>query len=153
MTYTPVVPTLSQTNRQDINDFLGAFLVAFMAAHPTVVRKQWSELPASLTGEGPFVYLGDITEDLLHDSGTRQTVFSGTLGYVDVLADPQETNTRMNTFADFMRDWFSANVHVNSSGRDELHQTQTTEGSIGQGPIAYAAILIHWKWTVLEGRI
>ena len=63
MTFSPVIPTTWDPTRQNINDFMTAIIAGFMAAVPGVVRKQWSELPASLTGEGPFVYLGEHRRD------------------------------------------------------------------------------------------
>ena len=112
MTYPVVTPVNLSPSRQALNDALSAIIAAFITANPTVVRKYWSEVPQSLTGEGPFVYQGPIDETITHDAGTRSTMFRGSIGYVDVLADPQETNTRVNTFADFMREWFTANYTI-----------------------------------------
>lgn len=150
MTYTPIPPSATQTDRADINAFLGAILAAFIAANPTVVRKQWSDVPASLTGEGPFVYLGNITEAITHDSGIRRTVFTGTLNYVDVLVDSQQTNARMNAFADFIRDWLTANARILPPGI--LEQTSATEGEMAQGAVRMAELVVEWTWTVQEGR-
>ncbi len=129
MTFPIVTPVNLSPSRQALNDALSALLTAFIAANPTVVRKYWSEVPQSLTGEGPFVYQGPINETIVHDVGTRSTLFTGYIGYVDILADPQETNTRINAFADFMREWFTANYWV---------LVNTTQGG---NPIPYYGIL------------
>ena len=150
MTITAVAPTQTQTDRQDLNDLLAAIVNAFTSAHPSVVRKYWSEVPASLTGEGPLVYQGEISETIEHDSGTRRTLFRGTIGYVDVLADPQETNARINAWADFMRDWFTANVRTLVRG--VLAQTGFTEGELSQGALQFANPTLAFTFTVQEGR-
>lgn len=147
-TITP--PTNTQTNRQDLNDLLAALIAAFIAAHPTVTRKFWSEVPASLTGEVPFVYTGPINEQIAHDSGTRGTLFTGELGYVD-RGDPQEVNTRINTFADFMRDWFTANSRALPAGTFE--QTAFIDGGeLTQGNAVTANPKIAFRFFVQEGR-
>ena len=79
MPYTIVTPANLSPSRQALNDAIAAIIGAFIAANPTVVRKYWSEVPASLTGEGPFVYQGPINEQITHDQGTRSTLFTGSM--------------------------------------------------------------------------
>lgn len=160
MAYTPVIPTSWDPTRQALNDMLGAILAGFIAAVPGVVRRYWSEVPASLTGEGPFVYQGAIDEQIAHDAGTRQTVYSGSLGYVDVLVDPQETNTRENAFADYMREVFTANarISVGAAGTGSvdgiLQQTRLVDGptELVQGNARLTDMRLDFTFTVLEGR-
>ena len=160
MVYTVVTPAVQNASRQALNDILSAILAAFIAANPTAARKYWSEVPQSLTGEGPFVYQGAINESILHDQGTRQTVYTGSIGYVDVLADPQETNTRENTFADFMREWFTANarISVGAAGTGSvdaiLQQTALVDGptELVQGNARLTDMRLDFTFTVLEGR-
>lgn len=151
MTFTPVIPTTWDPTRQAVNDFMTAIIAGFMAAVPGVIRKQWSEAPASLTGEGPFVYLGDIGETIAHDAGTRQTVFTGSIGYVDTIADPAETNTRCNAFADYMREVFTANARIFPTGI--FQQTGLRDGTeLTQGSAHLTDLLVDWTYVVLEGR-
>ena len=160
MAYTVVIPSTWNPTRQALNDILAAILAGFTASVPGVVRKYWSELPASLTGEGPFVYQGAIHEAILHDGGTRQTVYSGSLGYVDVLVDPQETNTRENAFADYMREVFTANarISVGATGTGSidaiLQQTALVDGptELVQGNARLTDMRLDFTFTVLEGR-
>jgi hypothetical protein len=159
MTFPVNVPANLSPSRQALNDALSAILAAFMTAQPTVVRRYWSELPASLNGEAAFVYQGPINETITHDAGTRSTVFRGSLGYVDYIADPEETNTRCNTFADFMREWFTANYHIlvnTSSGPyyGILEQTALIDGptELVQGSTRMTDVRLEFTFNPLEGR-
>lgn len=153
MTFSPIVPiTHWETNRQDLNDALSAMIASFQGVVPGVVRKTWSEIPASFTGEVPLIYLGDITETIVHDAGLRHTLFSGSLGYVDSAPDNQEANTRANTFADYMRELFTANDHL-VSGTGILQQTGLREVAESQGPLrGFMHLVIDFTYTVQEGR-
>ena len=164
MVFPVVTPANLSPARQALNDALSAIIAAFITANPTVVRKYWSEVPQSLTGEGPFVYQGPINETISHDAGTRSTLFEGHIGYVDTLADPQETNTRVNTFADFMREWFTANyvilVSTTVSGVPTpyygiLEQTAFVDGptELVQGaPVRLTDARVEFRFNPLEGR-
>ncbi len=152
MTYNPVVPVAFwETDRQDTNDFLSDMLAAFQAVVPGVVRKVWSEVPASASGEVPLVYLGEITESILHDSGLRGTTYSGVIGYVDVSPDNAEANTRANTFADYMRELFTANARIKPPGI--LRQSALREGTFEQGPLrGFMHLLLDWEYVIQQGR-
>lgn len=109
--FTPNTPTVASTERQDTYDALAAILDAFIAAQPTILRKQHLTFPRTMAGEAPFIYLS-INESILHDWQTRITVFSGWIGYVDTVADPDEAQDRVNAFADYMREWLTANPRI-----------------------------------------
>lgn len=146
-----VIPSSYQTNRQDLDDALQAIIDAYIASNSyAIVRKFWSELPATLTGEGPFVAVGDVTETIRHTEGLRITVFTGSLWYVDWLTDPQEYNARCNVFADQMRDLFTANPTI--SPRGLLEQTGFQVGELQQGPNRFGAPQLLYTFTVQEGR-
>ena len=161
MVYAVVTPSVANASRQALNDIISAIFAAYIAANPTVVRKYWSEVPQSLTGEGPFVYQGAIDEAITHDQGTRQTVYTGSIGYVDVLADPEETNTRENSFADLVREWFTANarISVGATGTGSvdavLQQTALVDGptELVQGAsVRLTDVRADFQMIVLEGR-
>lgn len=134
MTYPVVTPVNLSPSRQALNDAVQALLTAFITANPNVVRRYWSELPQALDGETPFVYQGAINETITHDAGIRSTLFTGSIGYVDVLADPQETNTRINAFADFMREWFTANYAITFTTTDGPYYGILQQTSLIDGP-------------------
>jgi len=149
--FVPIIPTSYQTDRQDLNDALEALIDAFIqSTNYGVVRKFWSQMPASLTGEGPMVVLGDITEAVKHDESLRITVYTGSIWYIDWLTDPAEYNTRVNTFADMMRDLFTANPTI--SPRGLLEEVGFQEGEIRQGTLVFGAPQLLFRWNVLEGR-
>lgn len=149
--FTVVIPDDYQSDRQQLNDALEAIINAYIASNSyAVVRKFWSELPPSLTGEGPFVVLGDITETIKHDISLRTTVYSGTIVYIDWLTAPEEYNTRVNTFADQMRDLFTANPTI--TGRGLLEQVGFAEAELTQGTLRFGAPQLSYTYTVQEGR-
>ncbi len=130
-----VVPTSLWTpTRQNLNDVLGQMVAAFQAQVPGVIRKWWSEIPASYTGEVPLVYLGDVVEHTTFSAGLRQTIYEGFIGYVDVSPDNPEANTRANTFVDYMRELFTANIHA-VSDQGVLAPAGIRELPTSQGPL------------------
>ncbi len=152
MTYPVVIPSTWDPTRQKINDFLSQIIAGFQAAVPNVIRKQWSEIPATYAGENPLVYLGDITEAITHDMGLRRTVFTGVLGYVDRSPDNAEANTRANSFADYMREVFTANARIYSTGIFE--ETGLSEAPVPPDgpPRAFMHLVLTFTFTLQEGR-
>lgn len=162
MTITAVLPSQHQTNRKDVHDLLismaDAWITYCRANHVAegAVRAAWHHLPEDLTGEGPFTYIGDISEAVSHDQGLRLTVFTGTVGYVDVLTDPMETDDRVNAFSDYMRDIFTANARTCEvgTGRSSMFQQigARDASDLHEGPAPFAHFVVDWTFTVQEGR-
>lgn len=151
MSFSPIIPSSYTTDRQDLNEALQALIDAFIASTSfAIVRKFWSELPSTLTGEGPFVALGDITETITHDISLRTTVYTGSLWYIDWLTDPVEYNERVAIFADHMRDLFTANPTI--TGRGLLQQVGFQEGELRQGTMVFGAPQLLFTYNVQEGR-
>lgn len=151
MTFTPIIPSSYQSDREDLNLAIEALIDAFITSQDhTIGRIFWSELPASLTGEGPMIVLGDITETIRHDISLRTTVWTGAIWYIDWLTDPSETNTRVSIFADHMRDLFTANPTI--TGRGLLQQVGFQEGELRQGQLVMTAPQLLFTYTVQEGR-
>ena len=148
---TPVIPSSWTSSRQDLNTALEALIQAFIENTDwQVVRKYWSELPQSVTAEGPAAVLTEVTEVVTHDQGTRQTLFEGRLVYIDFLTDPVEVNARINVWADRMRDLFTANARILVPYM--LEQTGFQEGELEQGMVRVQAPYITFRMVVLEGR-
>lgn len=151
MTFTPILPTSYQEDRVELVEAIGVLIDAFIAQQSYAIgRIFWSELPASLTGEGPMIVLGDINEAIKHDISLRTTVFSGSITWVDWLTDPDEASLRAAVFADHMRDLFSANPTI--TGRGLLEQVGYQEGELRQGQLAFNAPQLLFTYTVQEGR-
>lgn len=151
MTFTPIIPTSWDPTRQTVNDFLDAIVTGFQAQYPSVVRKFWSEIPATYAGEVPLVYLGDLTEAIVHDAGLRVTTYTGSIGYVDVSPDNQEANTRANAFADYFREVFTANARIYPPGI--FQQTGLSEGRASDGPMqGFMHLIVAYQFVIQEGR-
>jgi len=153
MSYTPVIPVPpnTQTNRQNLDAALAALIDAFIVSESYAVGRVWkSAMPANLTGEGPLIVMGDVTEAISHDWQTRTTTFTGDLFYVDWVTDPDELNDRVNRWADKMRDLFTANAELLIVG--VLQQTGFQEGELNQGGLVFAAPSIQFTYVIQEGR-
>ncbi len=150
-TYPVVIPTTWDPTRQIVNDFIDQIIAGFQAAVPGVIRKQWSEIPATFTGETPLIYLGDLVERITHDGGLRITTFTGQIGYVDQSQDNQEANTRANSFADYMREVFTANARIYSTGI--FQETDLGEAPASDGQIRnYQHLVLTFTFVLQEGR-
>lgn len=151
---TVVMPGAFQTWRQDIHSGVLAMLNLFTSTYAPatgVQRVNYHALPRLRVGEGPFCYLAEITESIVHDSGTRRRVFTGAFGYVDTLVNPEDTDDRVNAWADFMADVCTANVRMLPFGVFEqtgLREAEMPEG----GPADLTNVLVEWQFVVMEGR-
>lgn len=154
MTYTPNIPATYQQDRQDLNDVIEAIVRAFMASENYQIGRAYaSEFPAGLQGELPLIVLGDIEEQIVHTTQLRITTFTGTLWYIDQFPERSAYNTRVNAFADKMRDLFSANGHITlADGLEaEMHQTTFQEGELRQGNVVFGAPGLGFTMTVQRG--
>lgn len=150
MPLSPVIPSAYGTGRVDLVSSLASLLDAFIASQPSIVRRRWNALPMSIVGERPFVYVGDMTEVVTHDSGTRTTTTTGTVGYVDILADAAEASARADLFADYMRDLFTANAMIVGGG--VLEQTGSRDEELAQGQTRMLHVIITYTYVRQEGR-
>lgn len=151
MTFTPVIPASYQTDRQDLNDAMEAIINAFIVSESYAIgRKYASELPDLVTAEGPLIILGDITEAIEHTIQLRITKFTGSLQYLDWITARGEYNTRVNRFADHMRDLFTYNARtVNPDA--ELYQTGFTEGTLVVGNMTFGVPQVDFTYDIQEG--
>ena len=151
MSFTPIIPSSYQEDRVELIAAVQALIDAFIVSQSySIGRIFWSELPASLTGEGPMIVLGDINEAIKHDISLRTTVFTGTIIWVDWLTDPDEASARAAVFADHMRDLFTANPTI--TGRGLLEQVGYQEAELRQCQLTFNAPQLLFTYTVHEGR-
>jgi len=151
MSFVPIIPSSYQEDRVELMEAIEALIDAFIASQSYAIgRIFWSELPASLTGEGPMIVLGDINEAIKHDISLRTTVWTGTVTWVDWLSDPGEASLRASVFADHMRDLFTANPTI--TGRGLLEQVGFLEAELRQGQLVLNAPQVLFTYTVQEGR-
>jgi hypothetical protein len=157
-TGTAVIPTTFQTDRQDIHALVIAIADGWITYCQTnaiaegIVRARWHVLPETLDGEGPFVYLSEITERITHDMQTRTTVFEGGVGYVDTYGDPEEVDDRINAFSDYMRDVFTYNAQTMDSGHGVFEEYEAADANpLHEGPYPYPHFMIRWRYVVQGG--
>jgi hypothetical protein len=151
MTYTPVLPTSYQSDRQDLNDALEAIVDAFIQQQSyTIGRKFLSEVPDSFTGEGPLIVLGDITETHTFTDQTHARVFAGAVYYIDWITDREAYNNRVNAFADHMSDLFEVNRST-VNGAAVLAQVSFQEGELRQGQLIFGAPQLLYEYRVRRG--
>lgn len=153
MSFVPVIPTVYQHDRVDLNDALVAIIDAFILSEDYEVgRRMWSEMPDSLTGEGPFVAIGNITESVTFTAQLVQTTFSGSLYYCDWYTNRQEYGRRVDRWADRMRGLFEVNRStVNPSA--VLQQSGLTEGELVQGGLPFGAPQLAFTYTIMRGDL
>lgn len=163
MTITATIPTTFTTDRQDVHDLLMAIATGWIAycqtnftgLTPGIVRAARHTMPEDLSGEGPLVFIGEIHERITHDMQTRETVFEGDLAYADTLGEPEETDARVNAYADYMRDTFTANVDAieKSTGRSGMFEQYEAMDvpPLHEGPYPFGHFLIRWRYVVQGG--
>jgi hypothetical protein len=152
MTYSPIIPTDYQTDRQDLNDALAAIVDAFIASESYKVGRMFvSEMPDSFTAEGPLIVLGDIDEQVSFTDQSWATLFSGKIIYIDWMTDRVEYNARVNVWADKMRQLLAVNRStVNPAAI--LQQTGFNDGiETRQGSIIVGAPEIAFTYHVRRG--
>lgn len=150
---TPVLPPTytPQTNRADLVAALNVLVDAYITAAGFQLGRQWqSALPDGFAGEGPLIVLGDITESIRHDAQLRQTIFSGSLFYVDFITDRTQTSDRVDAWADYMRDLFTYNMSL-VDPKAVLVQVGFSEAEFTQGSLVFAAPSVQWEYRVQEG--
>ncbi len=154
MAYTPVIPSEYQQDRQDLHDVISAIMDAFIASENGQVGRAYAaSFPASLQGELPLIVMGDIEEAIVHTTQLRITTFTGTVWYVDRFPEREAYSTRVNTWADRMRDLFTANGHIvlDDGLEAEMHQTTVQEGELRQGNVVFGAPGLTFVMTVQRG--
>jgi hypothetical protein len=160
---TATIPATFQCDRQDVHALVVSIAdqwIVYCRANFTgtalgIVRARWHTLPETLDGDGPFVYVSEIKEQIVHDYGTRTTTFEGGIGYVDVLNEREETDDRINAFSDYMRDVFTANARTIEAATGRSGMFEQYEGSdenpLQEGPYPFAHFMIRWRYVVQGG--
>lgn len=151
MTFSPVIPSSYQSDRQDLMGALQAIVDAFIVSQSYAIGRQYqSALPDLMSAEGPLIVVGEVQETVKHDWQTRITTFQGTLFYVDFITDRQQVADRVDVWADHMRDLFTYNAKtVNPNA--VLEQYGLQEGELTVGSLIYTAPSILFTYTVQGG--
>lgn len=152
MSFTPILPSSYQSDRQDLCDALEALIDAFIQQQSyTIGRVFLMSMPDNYMAEGPIIAIGDITEQVVHDAQTRTTTFSGSLFYLDTFPDHAEYRARVNAFADKMRDLFTENPRIVNPDAGELYEQGFAEDERTQGPFTFGAPHLDFVYRIQEG--
>ncbi len=141
--------------RQAIQAGIVAFVGAFAAANPTIIRQVRTTRPRSGgTTEHPFFFIGDMDESIAHSVGIRTRTFTGlTCYWVDELTEQIESNDRANFVADVMCDLFTANFH-GAGAPSGIQQVGTYDAEFNEGGVIYPALQFTFapNTSIAEGR-
>lgn len=104
---------MSTTFRADVAAGLKSVLDTFKAANPTLVRATFIQRPTA-PREFPTAYVGERSETVSHDAGTRRRTMSPTVVVVDSPTDPDAVMGRMDIVVDALLDALTAQTHLAS---------------------------------------
>lgn len=140
------------TFRADVAAGVKTLLDVYMAANPTLLRSTAIRRPSSFaTGELPCAYVGNRSEALTHDAGTRGREMTVAVEIVDWLSDSVETAARFDLLVDDLLDIFTGAPHGVSAGTIlEPVGVEDDELTAGETVLAVGRILLRIR--VLEGR-
>jgi hypothetical protein len=103
---------MATTFRVDVVTGFGTMMTAFIAAHPTVIRRHFRRKPPSSNTDIPFTYLDLRPETITHDSGLRQRLMSPSIVAVFQLTDNLETADTQDAATDLLVDHFTSYPHI-----------------------------------------
>lgn len=139
-------------NRTDLVTGIGTMVAAFIAAHPTLLKRYFSARPTSLVTDWPCAYLDLRPARVSYDSALRQTLFTPSLVFVDGQFDPTQTTNRIDVLVDAFTDHLDSYAHI-------VAGTAWSDGQWAEEPIALsddtAAAGVRWTFgdiTFLNGR-
>ena len=141
--------------RQAIQAGIVAFVGAFSAANPTIIRSVRTTRPRNFTtAELPCFFIGDMDEQISHSVGIRTRTFTGMSCYwVDELTEQIESNDRANFAADVLCDLFTANFH-GADAPSGIQQSGTNDTEFEEGGVRYPALQLTFapNTSIAEGR-
>ena len=103
---------MTTTFRVDLVTGMTTMMVAFIAAHPTIIRRHFRRRPPSSNTDIPFTYLDLRPEVITHDSGLRERLISPSVVAVFQLTDNLETADVQDAATDLLVDHFTAYPHI-----------------------------------------
>lgn len=100
------------TFRADVVAGMTTMMQAFIAIHPTLVRRHFRVLPESFTTDIPCSYLDLRPETISHVAGLRHRVISPSIVVVFDAGDNNEAIDAMDTTTDLLVDHFTSYPHI-----------------------------------------
>ena len=149
---------MASTFRADVVTALVAILNAQRTATPDLLRGVWSARPGAYN-ELPLAFVGDRSETITHDSGTRTRDMAGLQVFlVDSWSDSEQTASRLDVLVDLLVDRFTDAHSFLPNRLIEMTEVTDTELEVaskaeGQPPRVYPAVVISFARTqIKEGR-
>ena len=105
------MPVTPSTARADFVAGVATMMNAYIAAHPTYVRRHYHTLPAQFQ-DLPATYHDVVSETVHHSNGLRDRVMSSAIVLVTRLTDNTETVDQQSIVIDSLLDWFTDNPHI-----------------------------------------
>lgn len=103
---------MTSTNRADLVDGITTMMAAFIAAHPTLLRRHFDARPKSVVTDWPCSYLDTLGMTVHYDAGLRETIFNPEIVFVDRETDAVETSNRIDALIDSMTDHLDSYPHL-----------------------------------------
>jgi len=103
---------MATTFRADLVTGVTTMMTAFIAAHPTVIKRHFRSHPPSFDTDLPCTYLDLRPEAISHVAGLRERVMSPAVVAVFRLTDNHETTDAQDVAVDLLVDHFTSYPHI-----------------------------------------
>ena len=100
------------TNRADLVAGIGTMMAAFIAAHPTLLKRHFPTRPKSVLTDWPCSYIDRIPASVHYDSSLREEQYLPEIVFVDAETDATETSNRLNVLVDAFQDFLDGYAHI-----------------------------------------
>lgn len=140
---------------------LGAALTAIWqdqaTATPAQLRKVYRSQPGSI-GETPCAYIGNVSETVIHDAGTRTRTTGVDVVLVDTYSgDNLQTSDRVDVLTDLITDRFDLVTNVQRVGSSIINYTGYRDTDIvlakpDGSSVTYRGRIFSYQAAKLEGR-
>src|SRR5438105_1946886 len=100
------------TNRADLVAGIGTMMAAFIAAHPTLLKRHFPRRPKTVLTDWPCSYLDAIPASIHYDSALREENYLPEIVFVDAETDATETGGRLNVLVDAFTDFLDGYAHI-----------------------------------------
>jgi hypothetical protein len=137
--------------RGDLRNTYIASLSLFKTANPTLLDHIYEARPNDLPDRAS-IYIGGISENIRHDSGTRQRRAEVTLVCARHLGDNEETIDDLEDLADALVDWLTTNYGL--TGTHTVQEpVRTLTAEILDGATPTPAIAVVTSALIQQGRL
>lgn len=137
--------------RGDCRDSFVTSLTAFKAANPTLVEHIHRARPPMLP-DNRSIYVGNIVEQIRHDSGTRARTAQVELWCCRHLSDNAESTDDLEDLADALVDWLTTNYGLTGTLTVQ-EPVSTATGEVLDGATPTPAVLVISSALVQQGRL